>query len=189
MEPGRCACGCGGVTKLIAKTDRRQGRVKGQPNRFISGHENRGRRTDLAMLYTIEPTTGCWLWHGTTNDQGYGIAKNSAGVRQRAHRLLYERHIGPIPEGLELDHVCRCRHCVNPAHMEPVTKVVNMRRGSATRLSDAQVLQIRARAAGQTRTTALYREIAEEFGISWHHVSAIVRRRNCRVIEGENPCT
>ncbi len=68
--------------------------------------------------------TSCWLWTGTLNAKGYG----KIGGRL-AHRLLYAKLIGPIPPGMELDHVrtrgCSHRNCVNPAHLEPVTSRVN----------------------------------------------------------------
>lgn len=70
----------------------------------------------------------CWLWLGTKNSYGYGrliINKHERG----AHRFAYERQVGPIPAGLEIDHLCRVRHCVNPTHLEPVTTTVNIRRG------------------------------------------------------------
>lgn len=60
-------------------------------------------------------------------DQGYGIYGGNGG--KRAHRLTYEALVGEIPEGLELDHLCRIRRCVNPAHLEPVTHRVNILRG------------------------------------------------------------
>lgn len=60
--------------------------------------------------------------------QGYTRIKVD-GVRHLMHRLVYEMRVGPIPEGLELDHLCRVRHCANPAHLEPVTPQVNQRRG------------------------------------------------------------
>jgi hypothetical protein len=72
----------------------------------------------------------CWLWHGTTS-RGYGYFESYASgsrVRMTAHRFAYEAFVGPIPVGLELDHLCRIRNCVNPAHMEPVTHAENMAR-------------------------------------------------------------
>jgi HNH endonuclease len=69
------------------------------------------------------PETGCWLWVGATDSHGYGSI-NGFG----AHRKFYQEIVGPIPPGLELDHLCRVRCCVNPAHLEPVTKIVNNHR-------------------------------------------------------------
>lgn len=72
--------------------------------------------------------SGCWIWMGCINDSGYGIAYCEKTL-VRAHRLSYLIHIGPIPDGLELDHLCRVRCCVNPAHLEAVTRKENLRRG------------------------------------------------------------
>jgi hypothetical protein len=68
---------------------------------------------------------GCWEWVGHLTPQGYG----SLG-RRLAHRLVYEVAVGPIPAGLQLDHLCRNRRCVNPDHLEPVTSRENTLRGS-----------------------------------------------------------
>lgn len=80
---------------------------------------------------------GCWLWAGSLNDNGYGILDVRTDGKARrfgVHRLMYELLVGPIPEGLTLDHVwergCRFRHCVNPDHLEPVTQKENSRRAS-----------------------------------------------------------
>jgi len=89
-----------------------------------------------------EPNSGCWLWVGTSAGVGerrdqilsgsYGMAYVS---RQRpkvfAHRLAWELFRGPIPEGFTVDHLCRVRRCVNPAHLEPVSLRDNILRGTA----------------------------------------------------------
>ena len=75
---------------------------------------------------------GCWLWQGRLTRDGYG-ATGAAGRSVLAHRLSYETFVGPIPEGLEIDHLCRVRACVNPAHLEPVTHAENVRRGEYPR--------------------------------------------------------
>jgi len=72
----------------------------------------------------------CWLWTGTIMPNGYGLC-GWQYKRYLAHRLIYEHLIGAIPKGLEIDHLCRTRHCVNPAHLEPVTHAENMRRGKS----------------------------------------------------------
>lgn len=74
---------------------------------------------------------GCWIWNGTRSG-GYGLFTVTAGPNLRrtmhAHRFAYEDLIGPIPEGLELDHLCRVRACVRPDHLEPVTALLNKQR-------------------------------------------------------------
>jgi hypothetical protein len=73
--------------------------------------------------------SGCAEWVGCRSTRGYGRVNHEGKVRQ-AHRVVYELFRGPIPEGLELDHVCRNRACVNPAHLEPVSHTENVRRGN-----------------------------------------------------------
>lgn len=76
-----------------------------------------------------EPNTGCWLWTGCLAHEN-GYARFSVFGRQlQVHRWAYEYFVGPIPEGLHLDHLCRVRSCVNPAHLEPVTNRENALRG------------------------------------------------------------
>lgn len=77
-----------------------------------------------------EPNSGCWLWIGKINSKGYG--RHQFGGRQgkevQAHRFSYELNCASIPDGLDLDHLCRVRCCVNPTHLEPVTRQVNISR-------------------------------------------------------------
>lgn len=74
----------------------------------------------------------CWEWIAGRNRSGYGIFRvGGAGTSPvNAHRVAYEILRGAIPQGLDLDHLCRNRGCVNPAHLEPVTRKVNTLRGS-----------------------------------------------------------
>lgn len=78
------------------------------------------------------PFSTCWFFveAGRENRNGYGRLYWQ-GKELMAHRLSYEAHIGPIPEGLVLDHTCTNRCCINPAHLEPVTVKVNTHRGKA----------------------------------------------------------
>ena len=72
--------------------------------------------------------TPCLLWPGAVGPNGYG-RQNVNGRRRASHLLMYERCIGPVPEGLVLDHLCRNRSCANPLHLEPVTILENILRG------------------------------------------------------------
>jgi len=77
----------------------------------------------------IDPRTECWNWTARMS-HGYGqFSIGATGKRYQAHRYVYEQLVGPIPEGVELDHKCRNRACVNPKHMELVSHKVNCRRG------------------------------------------------------------
>jgi len=84
-----------------------------------------------------ENTAGCWEWTGTGNGKGYG--QFWWGGRMRlAHRISYEALVSPIPDGMVIDHRCRTRGCVNPAHLEPVTNRENVLRGDLPSASAAR---------------------------------------------------
>lgn len=77
----------------------------------------------------VLPASGsCWIWTGQRNMGQYGTLYWDRKQRV-ASRLIYELLVGPVPDGLELDHLCRVRHCVNPDHLEPVTRRENVMRG------------------------------------------------------------
>lgn len=80
--------------------------------------------------YIPEPNTGCWLWTKNLGRGGYAQAKIHFLTRNAA-RVFYEAFRGPIPDGLQLDHLCRQRSCVNPEHLEAVTARVNTLRSRA----------------------------------------------------------
>lgn len=71
--------------------------------------------------------SGCWHWMAAVNSRGYG-QWGVNGVSRSTHRVAYEVLVGPIPTDLQIDHLCRNRRCCNPAHLEPVTALVNQRR-------------------------------------------------------------
>lgn len=72
---------------------------------------------------------GCWEWTGSQHPEGYGSVRLPDGRTLNAHRAVYELVVGPIPAGITLDHLCRNRVCVNPSHMDPVTRTENVMRG------------------------------------------------------------
>lgn len=95
-------------------------------------------KRDLARILSRSPAdgNGCWVWHGCTTKNGYGIAsvgsRKTGNYRQTlVHRFVYEQMVGPIPDGMVLDHLCRNRACCNPAHIEPVPFAENVRRGNS----------------------------------------------------------
>lgn len=78
----------------------------------------------------VKKTKGCWKWLGSTETtKGYGVIWFGNKKTLFAHRVSYEIHVGKIPEGLQIDHLCRNRSCVNPKHMEVVTLKENVLRG------------------------------------------------------------
>lgn len=117
-----CLCDCGASCEIVA-------------GHLRSGHTRTcgcGFGADVERFEeSIAPgDNGCWQWAGYGNGLGYGVL-HSAGRKVYAHRWSYEHHIGPIPDGLELDHLCRNRGCVNPWHLDPVTSRVNLLRGES----------------------------------------------------------
>jgi len=86
----------------------------------------------------VDKTEGCWNWTASKLWNGYGQwnlpRALTSGVRlRRAHRLAYELEVGPIPDGMVLDHLCNNRACVNPSHLEVVTQAENLRRAGERR--------------------------------------------------------
>lgn len=99
----KCFCGCGGETAH-------------KNARYIQGHRNR----KSAVEYVVDDA-GCWVWQLGMGSKGYGCARRD-GVQIAAHRFVYERERGDIPADMELHHVCGNRRCVNPEHLEPLSK-------------------------------------------------------------------
>lgn len=115
---------------------------------------------------------GCWLWRGPVQTTGYArIYIPETRTQVHAHRYAWQRANGPVPEGMQLDHLCRIRHCVNPQHMEAVTQAENVRRGAGTKLTAEGAERIRSRrAAGES-----LKIIARDFGINEAHASRVAR--------------
>jgi hypothetical protein len=162
---GHCHCGCGELTNLSPNNS--NGRIKGEPYLWVRGHHQRKQPS-----YRVEDRgheTPCWIWTLGTNSAGYGMSRGAGGSRL-AHRVLWEVEHGPVPEGLELDHLCRVRLCVNPAHLEAVTRAINCRRGARTKLSEAEARQIRDLCAAGVLPQ---REVATLYGIGKSTVGEI----------------
>lgn len=80
----------------------------------------------------VTDTGTCWLWTGATNNKGYGSLGIGGGKTALAHRHVYELLVADIPGGLTLDHLCMVKPCVNPEHLEPVTRQENSSRAART---------------------------------------------------------
>ena len=86
----------------------------------------------------VDKSSDCWIWTAARYPSGYGVFVVKHGVLRPAHRIAYLLTHGAIPDGLELDHLCRNRLCVNPDHLEPVTHQVNCLRGESPSANHAR---------------------------------------------------
>jgi hypothetical protein len=160
-EKRLCECGCGLTTPPAKRTDNRRGLVEGEPLRFFPGHQLRKTLGVPPEGYVVDPDTGCWNWMLRLDKGGYSrITRN--GEVQRGHRVFYESRYGPVPDGLQLDHLCRNRRCVNPDHLEPVTGVENSRRRPDLKLSVEDARTIRE----ALRSGAVQQALADQYGVS-----------------------
>lgn len=92
---------------------------------------HRPRGTAERFWEKVQKTDTCWLWTAAADGYGYGrLTTNGSTRAPGAHRVAYELMVGPIPDGLTIDHLCRVKLCVNPAHLEVVTRAENARRGA-----------------------------------------------------------
>lgn len=170
-----CECGCGLPAPIATQTAKRFGWVKGMPMRFARGHNTRRFRADLC----IDKSAGldsCWPWTGRRDRKGYGEVYHD-GRKARAHRVVFESMRGPIPEGMQLDHLCRNKGCVNPAHLEPVTNAENCRRKPSSKLTADIAATIRT-----SSDDAL--TLAQRYGVSRTMIYWV---RNGRVWQSEGP--
>jgi hypothetical protein len=100
---------------------------------LVPFYPRRKRTLEERFYAKVQKTDSCWVWIGARHSQGYGQLFTANTVNgnprpEKAHRVAYELLIGPIPDGLQIDHLCRNKVCVNPAHLEAVTQKENLAR-------------------------------------------------------------
>lgn len=157
---GCCECGCGQKTVVSPHTDRSHGWVGGEPRRFVAGHNNKLRArgsTPTDRGYA----TDCHIYNGRLNDRGYA---ESGG--KRFYRVLWVKENGPVPEGFELDHLCRQRDCVRLDHLELVTHRENMRRSSVGKAAESDAPDPHGIRALRVSLGMSLVDVAERVGVS-----------------------
>jgi hypothetical protein len=164
IPAGLCQCGCGGKTSVPGENNASKRWVKGRPLRFVNGHYLRFD-TPAWIEEDRGHGTPCWIWQRAMYRSGYGAMK-FAGHMHNAHRGVYLKLRGPIPDDLVLDHLCRVRGCVNPDHMEIVTHSENCRRGAMAKPTASDVGAIRASDEAST-------VLGARFGVHPSHIGAI----------------
>jgi hypothetical protein len=104
-------------------------RTHGDPMKVTLYSERRTQPLSDRLWAKVNKTDTCWLWTGAKIHHGYGKIGIDKERTELVHRVSYELLVGPIPDGLVIDHLCRVTACVNPAHLEAVTQAENVRRG------------------------------------------------------------
>ena len=118
---------------------------------------------------------GCWIWKGSLRNTGYGVLQRN-GKNIPTHRFFYENLVGEIPPGLEIDHLCRNRACVNPDHLEPVSPRINKLRGEG----------VGAKNARKTHCPAGHLFSGKNLKLRWHRKKMVWWRecKECRLKNG-----
>lgn len=118
-----CACGCGE-------------RVKDKRSKYLRNHHNRNRPLIVGLDYEVVDTgykTPCHLWLKCLSELGYARLSRGGETALIGHVYVWTQANGPVPEGLELDHLCSVRRCIREDHLEPITHAENVRRSNALR--------------------------------------------------------
>lgn len=202
--PALCECGCGKPAPIITKTVTSLGYKKGEPGRFIRGHRL-VPPIETRFWSKVQKTEGCWLWTAARFHNGYGAFRYEGG-QWRAHRVAYTWLVGPIPDGMEVCHMCDNPACVRPDHLFLGTRKENaedmvakeraavgdknasrlhpdrLRRGEAhgrAKVTEQQVREIRKLAAQGVP----HRAIAAQFGLTSTPVLDIIHRKHWAHVE------
>lgn len=191
-----CECGCGKTTPLAKRTRPDIGHIKGQPTRFVAGHNSPDRKRPSPF---VRPLTerfwekvdkgaldDCWMWKGSKDIRGYGVIRTNQKPYS-AHCVCYELCHGSIPKGMFICHKCDNPGCVNPAHLWLGTPAENNRdravkernnhvKGEdhpSTTLTESDIVTIR----NLSENGVAQRAIARQYGIHQSSVWGIVHRK------------
>lgn len=171
IAAGYCQCGCGEYIGFWTFTDRKNNKVKGEPRRFVKGHNAYSGLSvrERFDTYVEQPDgNGCWNWTGRKDDKGYGQFQIMSKRQERSHRLAFKFENGQIPPGLIVRHKCDNPSCVNPSHLELGTVQDNVmdrnlrQRGRYRYIPDSEIRDMRVDYDGGMKKAA----IARKYGVS-----------------------
>lgn len=158
---GHCACGCGEQTTISPYNNARYGYIKGEPRRYRQGHSRgRGKIVDYLAecLEDLGWITPCQIWQRGTTSR-YASVGRSGGRSGLVHRVVYEERHGPIPKGLDIDHLCNVTLCINVDHLEAITHQENIRRHNERERQEWDDLIIELRRVGDKQSLRLVNRV------------------------------
>lgn len=175
IPPGYCLCGCGKMTTVAPRTYSKRGIFKGQPYRFIRGHQRRSNPDDHYKIEDRGYKTPCWIWQLGKNKSGYGSIRRDGSMSTPAHRWYYEQRFGLLPSKVDLHHLCENKDCVNPEHLDHLAhgkhSSFHARRDrSKLTMKQAQTVRILYAAGGTSQG-----RLAEQFGVTKRTIRLILR--------------
>ena len=194
---GYCQCKCGNKTSLAIRNIPRQKNFKGCPVPYLQGHATKGKHTarfgkeyvhpnihpfkylDGLPKYVEDPVTGCWNWVASMCSGGYGSSCYGHKQRDRAHRVSWRYHNNwkKIPKGYDIHHRCTNRRCVNPDHLELLSKTNHMRLSPNVKINLEVAIEIRK----LYREGKLMRELAAMYSVHSAHISRIISHKVWKV--------
>lgn len=188
-----CECGCGNPAPIAKRNNKGRGYVKGQPIRFINGHNGIEPKKRFWKKVDKRGPNDCWEWQASTYSSGYGriAIGGRGGGMALAHRFSWELHNGAIADGLYVLHICDHTKCCNPAHLflgthdDNMTDMVNKGRQAkgvghgVAKLTPEKVRHIRTLA----KMGAMRQSIANRFGVGKTTIGEIIAGKRWKHVE------